>query len=170
MVPVYIQRCADLLERTEDPDDVDLYVSAASFYSMYAMLHAVSRGRQIQSDAIFPPLAVRQDIWKQRFNTITETIAGVVRAEGGSRSALTFLQSASMLVLFLQAQSYALEHQTIVAALRRTPSDGELQFMELEVKAKCKALEAELNDPQIWRRRWVEGYERESIALQHGGG
>jgi hypothetical protein len=78
MVPIYIQRCADLLERTTDPDDVDLYVSAASFYSMYAMMHAVSRGRQVEAEAIFPPLAVRQPSWSGRFNTITETIAGAV--------------------------------------------------------------------------------------------
>jgi hypothetical protein len=68
-----------------------------------------------------------------------------------------------MLVLFLQSQAFALENHTITAALRRDPTDGELQFMELEVKAKCKALEAELTDARGWKQRWLDGFERKFL-------
>lgn len=68
-------------------------------------------------------------------------------------------------MLYLRVHSLVMEHDTIVAAMKRDPSDEELNMMQIELHSECSTIEALLRNQVQWTSKFQKGQTGQYIRL-----
>lgn len=67
------------------------------------------------------------------------------------------VQRKELFLLYLRVHSLVMEHDTIVAAMRRDPEDEELHMMQIELHSECSTIEAQLRNQVQWNTKFQKG-------------
>lgn len=112
---------------------------------MYQAFYSLSAQKQIDLKSLFPNRDSRP-VWEERCQGVLETVTGMRK---------------EVFMLLLKANELVLEFNTVNQAIERNGTDEELRMMQIELQARGSAMDADLEDDEVWAETHLEGRIRE---------